>query len=239
MLRRMVVLLPTLALLALTATLSAPHADAQTVHGKLVREHDGQPLPGGWVYLLTPDGASVDSTRAAADGAFTVHAPRPGSYQLYFKSPGYASVPSDLFRLAAGQSAERRFAVPLISGVAMRRMGEVIHLEKRLQGDITELCGERPRSWEAGLLVGTVRAGDTKKPVAGAVVTVDAPAKAGGVPFHKSTVTSANGVYVICNVPAGSAQMRTEAGGYHTDSGPVEARAGDVGWYDIELRPDG
>jgi hypothetical protein len=33
--------------------------------------------------------------------------------------------------------------------------------------------------------------------------------------------------------------MRTEARGYHTDTGPVEAHAGDVGWYDIQLRPTG
>jgi Carboxypeptidase regulatory-like domain len=226
-----------LVLAGVVPLLASPNpATAQVVRGTLVGEADGKPLGGGNVALMSVAGVIVDSTHTGGDGRFTLRARQPGTYQLYFTHADYASIPSDTFRLAVGDTVERRFVVPLIAGAAMARIGQVIDLEKRLQGNITELCGERPRSWEAGLLVGTVSDAATKKPLAGAVVRVEASAPPGGQPFRRSTVTSANGVYVICNVPAGGAVMRVELPGYRPDVGPVQARAGDVGWYDIALR---
>ncbi len=222
-------------LVVLVVFASPRPAPAQTVHGTLVNEDGGAPLPHGAVSLFDASGVKVDSTRAGADGAFTLHATSPGTFTLYFTHPGYASVPSAPIALKAGDTVEKRFAVPLIGGAAMERMAEVVDLEKRLQGDIVELCGERPRSWEAGILVGVVRTKDGGAPLAGAVVRIEAPARAGGEPFHRATVSSANGVYVICNVPEGRATMRTTLEGYRVDEGPVDAHAGDVGWYDVYL----
>jgi hypothetical protein len=224
-----------LVIISLLAAGAASHATGQVVRGTLV-EHGGAPLPGGAVILLDSAGSAVDSTSATAEGRFVLRAPGPGLFSLHFSHPGYASVPSDPIRLSSGDTVEHHFAVPLISGVAIQRMSEVIDLEQRLQTNLTELCGEPPRLWEAGILVGVVRRRPGDQPLAGAIVTVAAPGRDGSEPFRKATITSANGVYVICNVPAGSANMRTELGGYRVDDGPVDVRAGEVGWYDISLR---
>ncbi len=216
--------------------MAAPRLGAQVVRGALVREDTGTPIAGGVVTLvLERPTTTVDSTRADGRGRFLLRAPHPGLYRLYFASEGYATAPSDTFALAARDTVERRFAVPLLSTAAMESVGRTIDFEKRLQGDLTELCGERPRSWEAGLLVGTVRAREGGRPVAGAAVRVEAPARGGGAPFRRATRTSANGVFVVCNVPAGAATLRVEAPGFRPDTGAVEARAGAVGWFDIEL----
>lgn len=209
------------------------------MRGRLLQEDTAEPLPGAAIALIREDGSSVDSTRSDSAGRFTLSPPRAGRYRLYFDQAGYASITSEAFDVRAGETVERRFEVPLISGAALQRVGETINIEKRLQGNLTELCGERPRSWEAGLLVGTVRDARTRAPLASAQVRVEAPVSGGGPAFRRSTLTSANGVYVICNVPAGRASLRVDLAGYRPDVGPVEARAGDVGWYDIDLKPMG
>lgn len=214
----------------------ASPAAAQTVRGTLVNDAGGAPLPGATLTLIDSASVAVDSTVSAADGSFILRTTTPGSYLVYFSHPGYASVPSNPIRLAAGDTVSMRFEVPLVAGVAIRRMGEVIDLEARLQRDIVELCGERPRSWEAGIVIGVVRRRSDDGPLAGAVVRVEAPAAGGGDRFRKATVSSANGVYVICNVPEGTASLRTDLAGYRTDEGPIDVRAGNVAWYDVYLR---
>jgi hypothetical protein len=227
--RRRVV--PLLAALAVVATPAVTRA--QTVRGALVERHEGRPLPGAMVGLLDTSGTALDSMRTSADGEFVVRAPRPGEYFLYFTHAGYASVPSDRLRLGAGETLEYRFAVPLISGAALQRMSEVIDVEARLQSDLTALCGERPRPDEGGIVVGVVRQ-RRGEPLSGAIVRVTAPRK-GDEPFEKATVSSANGVYVICNVPPGTVRLRTERVGFRTDDGPADVRAGEISWYDVYL----
>lgn len=226
------------AFLALAAafSLASGPASAQVVRGTLVGLPDGEPLPRGHVALMDSAGTPVDSTRAGTDGTFTLAAPEAGPYLLYFSHPDYAAVPSELLDLTTGDTLTYRFEVPLVGGAALRRISETFDLETRLQGDIVELCGERPRPWEAGILVGTVRRRADRQPLAGAVVRVTAPGQAEAEPFRKATVSSANGVYVICNVPEGPATLRTDLAGYRTDEGPVEAHAGTIGWYDVFLR---
>jgi hypothetical protein len=208
---------------------------AQQIAGTLVQHPGGDPIPRALVQLLDSTGAIVDSTRSGVNGAFVLRASAAGEYALYFAQPGYATVPSEALRLHAGQRIEYRFSVPLISGVALQRMAEVIQLEKRLQSDLTELCGEPLRTTEAGMLVGVVRSRTENQPIAGAIVSV-AARTADGASFQRATVSSANGVYVLCNIPAGAATMRTEAAGHRLDDGPVAIRAGDVAWYDVLLR---
>jgi hypothetical protein len=222
---------------ALVIGLGAAPAEGQVVRGTLVEERSGAPVPGGSVALLDSGNQVVDSTRATAEGRFTLRAPGPGTYALHFTSAGYASVPSERIIVAAGQTVDHRFAVPLISGAAIRRMTETIDIEKRLQSDLTELCGERPRPGETGILVGAVRRQRGEETLAGAIVRVELSGPTPEQAFHRATVTSANGVYVICNVPAGSGMMRTELSGYRTDEGPFDVRAGEIAWYDVYLRP--
>jgi hypothetical protein len=219
----------------ITGGVVAP-AHGQVVRGALVDYGTGAPVPGGAVALLDSAGIAVDSTRSTAAGTFSLRAPTAGVYALYFFQPGYASVPSDRIRLTVGDTVEYRFAVPLISGAAIQRMSEVIDVEKRLQSDLTELCGEPPRPTEAGIVVGVVRRRPGGEPLAGAVIRVEAPRRDREEGFHKATVSSANGVYVICNVPAGNATTRTELIGYRADEGPIEVRAGAIAWYDVHLR---
>jgi hypothetical protein len=215
---------------------TASRTHAQTVRGTLVQYPGGAPVPGGGVALLDSTGVAVDSTRTSAQGTFSLRAGSAGVYTLYFSQPGYASVPSGAIRLKPGEVVEHRFIVPLISGVAIQRMSEVIDVEKRLQSDLRELCGEEPRPAEAGMLVGVVRRRPGGEPLSGAVVRVDVRGAGSAPPFQKATVSSANGVYVICNVPAGTATTHTELVGYRADEGPVDVRVGEIAWYDVHLR---
>ena len=50
-------------------------------------------------------------------------------------------------------------------------------------------------------------------------------------------MSSANGVYVLCNVPPGTITTRTELAGFRADEGPADLRAGEIAWYDVYLRP--
>ena len=99
-----------------------------------------------------------------------------------------------------------------------------------------ELCGEPPRPWEAGILVGVVRRHPRAEPLAGAVVRVRVPV-AGAEPFEKATVSSANGVYVLCNVPVGATiKVSAEASDGRSERTSAIIRAGTISWYDLNLR---
>jgi hypothetical protein len=147
---------------------------------------------------------------------------------------GYADVSSETLRLADGGVTAFDFAVPLVSTAAMRQMGEMIRTDERLQSSLPEICGEELRMWEAGLLVGTVRARATEAPVPGTRVSVDL----GGDGSIRSTLSSPAGVFVLCNVPLGtSVEVVTEAPGTPPDTTRVEIRAGMVSWYDLFVGP--
>jgi hypothetical protein len=208
------------------------------VRGTLVEQRTTSPIPGAGVRLFDDANVAVDSARTSADGRFTLRARRAGTHYLYFDHPGYASITSPRLELTAGDTLDHRFTVPLVSGAAIRRMSEVIDIEQRLQTNLTELCGERPRPHEAGILVGVVRRDPDGEPLAGAVVRVKAAreASASADTFERATVTSANGVYILCNVPPGTLHTRTELLGYRMDEGPAELRAGEIAWYDVYLR---
>jgi hypothetical protein len=223
--------------LLVVALVAAPPAAAQAVRGTITEHPAGTALPRAAVALLDSTGTAVDSTRSSAQGAFSLRAPAAGEYILYFTHPGYASVPSGWLRLDEGQTVQHAFTVPLVSGAAIARMSQVLTAEKRLQTDLSELCGARPNLTDAGILVGVVRRRGTNEPLAGATVRVDVPARGGRPAYQRTVVTSANGVYVMCEVPAGTAATRTELAGYRVDEGPVEVRAGDAAWYDMLLRP--
>lgn len=224
-----VLALTVLALMFLLAP--APPTHAQAVGGDL-RDVDGdRPLPGARLYLLD-DGVAVDSTRTDRGGRFHLAAPRAGEYVVYFQIDGWASVGSEPLRLDAGTVVDFKFRVPLVPHAAMRQMSDMIRMDERLQTSLPEICGEPLRLWEAGLLVGVVRRRATGQPIAGASVAV---ASADDV-VARSTLTSRDGIYVLCNVPVGSAvEIIVESPDGTIERTDVEIRAGTVSWYDLPV----
>jgi hypothetical protein len=222
----------TLALLVL-CTAAAPAA-AQQVQGEVRDADRDRPLPGARLLLLDDDGVPVDSARTDAAGRYRLRAPAAGPYTVYFRVDGYAGVPSDPLPLAAGTTTEFVFRVPLVSVAAVRQMADVIGMEQRLQESLPELCGEPFRAWEAGLLVGVVRSRATRQPIPGArVVAVSADGD-----VARSTISSENGVYVLCNLPVGPAVViRIEAPDGTMETTDVEVRAGSASWYDLPVGP--
>jgi hypothetical protein len=147
---------------------------------------------------------------------------------------GWATVPFDLLPLAPGPATSLDLEVPLVSLAALRQMGELLQMEKRLQESLPEICGEAFRPWEAGLLVGVVRRRATREPIAGARVAVATPSD--GV--TRATVSNERGTYVLCNVPTGSAvQIIAETPDGRSETIEVEIHPGTASWYDLPLGP--
>lgn len=207
-------------------------AAAQSVRGDVRDDARDIPIAGARLHLLGAGGVVVDSTRTGENGVFELTAPAAGTYTLYFQLDGWASVPSDPLQLLRGQTVQYPFRVPLVSNAAIRQMSDMIGMDERLQTALPEMCGEPLRSWEAGLLVGIVRTRARSKPVAGARVAVAADDGT----TARSTLSSENGIYILCNVPLGEAvkiTVETPDGAMETTD--VEIRAGMVSWYDLSV----
>lgn len=208
--------------------LAATSAGAQAVRGQLLDAERGVPLPGARLLLVTEAGAVLDSTVSDGQGRYRLEAPEPGSYALYFDMDGWAGVPSDQLQLKQGATTVFDFRVPLLSDAESSRISDIITADRRLQRPLPELCGEPVRAWEAGLLVGVVRERGSDRPVAGARIGV---AGGGGT---RETVSNDRGIYVLCNVMAGSAVKIVVTGPQGvSETVTVEVRAGTVGWYDL------
>lgn len=191
-------------------------------------------LPQARLVLLDDQGVAIDSTLADRDGRYRLVAPEAGAYSLLFQMDGWATVPFDPLVLAPGSATSLDLDIPLVSVAALRRMGELLRMEQRLQEVLPEICGEAFRPWEAGLLVGVVRRRATREPIAGARVAV-ATASDG---VARATVSNERGTYVLCNVPTGRAvQIIAEAPDGPSETIEVEIRAGTASWYDLPLGP--
>lgn len=221
------------ALLTLLLLLAASNTPVlgQALRGQLRDEEHGRPVPGARLLLLSTAGAIVDSARSDGAGAFRLRAPAAGEYVVHFQLDGWATVSSDPVQLEPGVTTDFTFPVTLIASDALREMSDIISMEPRLQAALPELCGEALRPWEAGLLVGRVRERASGRPVPGARV---ATAPAGGSDAARATVASENGVYVLCNVPAGAdIPIIAESPQGAVDTTRVEIRAGSAAWYDL------
>lgn len=208
-------------------------AGAQELRGTLRAEDRPLPVAGARLYLASASGALVDTTFSASDGGFRLSAPGAGEYVVHFQMDAYAHVSSDPLRLAVGEVTEFDFTVPLVSTAAMRRMGETIRTDPRLQSSLPEICGEPLRLWEAGLLVGTVRVRANQHPVPRARVAVVRDGES-----VRSTLSSDRGIFVLCNVPVGAeVEVVTEAPGGAPETTLVEIRPGMVSWYDLFVGP--
>jgi hypothetical protein len=233
--------LPTISvlLLALQAFLAAgaAPAGAQVVEGQLRAASTNRPLAGARLHLIDEHDGAVDSTRTDVTGRFRLAAPAAGTYLLYFQLDGWASVPSDPIRLTADATSDFDFIVPLVSNAAIRQIGEIFAMDARLQTALPELCGEPFRAWEAGLLLGRVRPRAGGEPIAGARVMVIAPAGA-GADAGRATLSSESGVYILCNVPPGTAVgIRVVSPDGVVDDTDVEIHAGTASWYDLLVGP--
>lgn len=213
---------------------SAGVASAQGVRGDLRDRDQDRVLPGARLYLFNQAGIAVDSTRTDGRGRFRLSAPAAGEYIVYFHIDGWASVPSESLHLVPDSIVDLSFRVPLIHHTAVSQLGAMIDMDERLQSAIPEICGEPLRLTEAGLLVGVVRTRATRAPLAGARVRVEA-----GTDMERATVSSDNGIYILCNVPLGTAVAITieSADGTLTETTDVEIRAGTVSWYDLPIGP--
>jgi hypothetical protein len=217
--------------LAVLLALAAAPAYGQAVSGEVRDADHDRPLPGARLLLLDGDGVPVDSARADRSGRFRLAAPAAGSYVVLFRMDGWATVPSEELRLERGATLPLAFRVPLVATAAIREMSNVIALESRLQESLPDICGEPFRAWEAGLLVGTVRLRATREPIPGARVAVSA---SGDV--ARATISSENGVYVLCNVPVGpKVRITVETPAGIVEETDVEIRAGTASWYDLAV----
>lgn len=217
----------------LVAALSTS-ASAQSVRGDLRDRDRNRVLPAARLYLIDAAGNAVDSTRTQR-GRFRLSAPAGGAYTVYFHIDGWASVPSGPLRLVRDSVVDFEFRVPLIHHTAIRQLGAMIDMDARLQSALPEICGEPLRLTEAGLLVGVVRARATRQPLSGARVSVAAR----GSEVARATVSSNKGIYILCNVPLGTAVAITveSAEDSMSETTEVEIRAGTVSWYDLPIGP--
>lgn len=211
-----------------------PSLAGQVLRGTLLDDDRGRPIAAATLLLLNAELAAVDSVRTDARGGFRLSAPAPGEYSVFFQLDGYAGHASEKVRLAADSVSELTYRVPLVASAALREMSDIIGLEPRLQQALPEICGEAFRPWEAGLLVGRVRQRAGNVPLAGVRVAVATPE--GDV--ARSTVSNEDGVYVLCNVPVGTAiRITTRPPNGAAEVTEVEIRAGSASWYDLMVGP--
>ena len=223
--------LPLIGLVALL--IAAAPLSAQSVRGELRAEERDVPIPDARLYLVSAEAAIVDSTRTDRTGAFRLNAPAAGTYRLQFQSDGWAGIASDEIVLAANAVTPFTFRVPLVPNAALQQMSDMIGMDERLQTHLPDICGEALRPWEAGVLVGIVRARRSKEPIAGTRVAV-ATAEHG---VTRSTIASDHGIYILCNVPLGTAvAIIAETPDGRVQRTDVEIRAGMVSWYDLLIR---
>lgn len=217
---------------ALLLVLATQGAVAQSVRGDVRDVDRNRPIAGARILLIDAAGTVADSTRSDENAAFQLSAGKPGEYWLHFQMDGWASVTSDRLRVDGDTVTRFPLRVPLVHNSAMRQMSEMMGMDARLRSSLPDICGEPLRTHDAGLLVGVVRSRATRKPIAGARVAV---AQAGGTDVVRSTLSGENGIYILCNVPAGAGVDVTVAApdGTSREKTQVEIRAGTVSWYDL------
>ncbi len=216
------------------ATEPAPAPAQAVVQGVVVSEDEQRAISGARVVLVRDDGTAVDSARTTSIGRYRLEADGAGTFVLHTEIRGYASYTSAPFRLAAGDTLDRRIELPLVSVRAMQIMADVIGSDTMLQQDLPTLCGEDLRPWESGIVVGVIRDRYTRDPIPGALVMI-VPDEEGARPL--TTLANDRGTYILCNVPLGESPLRVRADGWRPRQVTVEVRAGMIGWYDVFLYP--
>jgi hypothetical protein len=89
----------------LCAALLAPRLlGAQMIHGTVTNGVSGYPVASVAVSLVDSANVAVVRVRSDSAGAFTLRAPRPGTYRVRFLVPGYQATLSNPMRLAQGDN---------------------------------------------------------------------------------------------------------------------------------------
>jgi hypothetical protein len=206
---------------------------AQTIRGELRDAERGRLIPGARLVLVTSSALAVDSTTSDEGGRFQLTAPDAGIYAINFELDGWAGILSDTLHLTSRTARSYTFRVRLVSNDALQHIASILDMEARLQGSLTQICGEPFRGWEAGLLIGVVRDRASQRPIARARVSV-----AAGGAAARTTLSGDNGVFVLCNVPTGNAVaiVATTTNGVK-QTYTLEIRAGNARWYDLLIDP--
>ncbi len=76
---------------------------SQTVQGRVLDSKTNTPVPGVSVFALDSAGAQRASTTTDRNGVFRIGLADTGLYRLHFRVPGYRSLVSEAWRLAADQ----------------------------------------------------------------------------------------------------------------------------------------
>jgi len=84
---------------------------AQTVHGELVEEGTGAPIPAVFVVLVDSAGSDLAGSLTDAAGHFVLRAPGAGHYRLRADRIGYASTVSAAFTLSSHETKRSRMKV--------------------------------------------------------------------------------------------------------------------------------
>ena len=221
--------------LPLLLALFPRHGGAQSIRGTVIGTDYDRPLVGATVLLVDSTSVPVDSVVADTAGRFLLDAPAAGTFIVYVAPPGYLSS-SNAVQLSAGDTAELRIEMPVVSAAAADVMRDVINREAAFQLPWEELCEEPVRPWEAGVLVGVSRNRTTMEPLPRAVVRLE-PLEADAPGWPRTRIATETGAFWFCNVPPGRVRAVARADGFAVDTWNAIIRAGTVSWYDALLRP--
>ena len=216
-------------------------AGAQTIDGVLVDAQSGRVIPRASVVLFGEGDQPVDSARTSERGRFTLSGPGPGSYMISAVRDGYAGILSNSISLVEGETVSYRMEVPPLSMANMRQMSDVLQSNQRLGQGLSEVCAGRMNPIDGGVLLGVVRGGRERQPIAGAKAILHLASGPGVAPDSSlAAVTDGHGAYLLCFVPAGeSVRVTVEAEGWRSSTQSVQVVRGTISWYDFDLRRAG
>jgi hypothetical protein len=204
---------------------------AQSVDGVVLGMGKGPggedaPIAGARVILFGDGATPIDSTVTDPAGRFRLPLPGPGAYAFVVQLDGYLTVSETID--ARDRSAVRsRVVMPLVSAAAAETMRYAIERESALSLPFEELCGEPPRPWEAGIIIGVTRDRRTLEPVPSIPVEL---VPDGGEP--RVRISTDSGAFWFCNVIAGEVRITSRAPGLPPDTFRAVVRAGAISWYD-------
>ena len=212
-------------------------AGAQAIDGVLVDAQSGRVITSATVLLFSEAGQPVDSTRTSRRGQFTLTAPDRGSYLISALRDGYASILSNPIALRNDETVSYRMEIPPLSTTNLMQMSDALSTNRRLGEGLSDVCSGRMNPLEGGILLGVVRGGTERTPIAGAKAVLRMPAGPGVRPDSTLTaVTDGQGAYLLCFAPAGdSISVTVAADGWQSSTQPVQVKPGTISWYDFDL----
>ena len=216
---------------------------AQSIDGVLVDAQNGSVVPRATVFLIDGGDQAVDSATTSSRGQFTLTGLGAGRYVISVRREGYASVLSNPILLGEAETVSYRLEVPPLSMANLRQMSKVLDSNQRLGEGLSDVCSGRMNPLEGGILLGVVRGGRARDPIAGARAILRMPAGPGVAQDSTLTaVTDPQGAYLLCFAPASdSLSVTVTAEGWRRSTQVVQVMRGTVSWYDFDLRrmPEG